>query len=211
MPALPPASVMWVRLKHADGTVTVYGHVDSATVQVGQHVMAGDEIAKMGNRGFSTGPHLHFEVWLNGTDKVDPLPWLASRGISLGLGWTDAGTRPSAPTLRYSGAPSPSFNTCGDPSVRRLQLHHRHAADEHQPDLARGAEIDRDCRARADAVGGDHHAEAVLVVTDAITDLEDQVGVVAFGARRGTAIAVGADPGPLGAGPVPASADVVAA
>ncbi|WP_369027963.1 M23 family metallopeptidase, partial [Nocardia farcinica] len=36
------------------------------------------------NRGFSTGPHVHFEVWLNGTDKVDPLPWLATRGISLG-------------------------------------------------------------------------------------------------------------------------------
>ncbi len=75
---------MWVRLKHADGTVTVYGHIDSATVSVGQHVLAGDEIAKMGNRGFSTGPHCHFEVWLNGKDKVDPLPWLASRGISLG-------------------------------------------------------------------------------------------------------------------------------
>lgn len=76
---------MWVRLKHADGTVTIYGHIDSATVTVGQQVMAGDEIAKMGNRGFSTGPHVHFEVWLNGTDKVDPLPWLASRGISLGV------------------------------------------------------------------------------------------------------------------------------
>lgn len=75
---------MWVRLKHADGTITVYGHIDSATVSVGQHVMAGDEIAKMGNRGFSTGPHCHFEVWQNGTDKIDPLPWLASRGISLG-------------------------------------------------------------------------------------------------------------------------------
>ncbi|HEY5853157.1 MAG TPA: M23 family metallopeptidase [Aldersonia sp.] len=75
---------MWVRLKHADGTITVYGHVDSATVRAGQHVMAGDEIAKMGNRGQSTGPHLHFEVWLNGTDKVDPQPWLAARGISLG-------------------------------------------------------------------------------------------------------------------------------
>ncbi|KAA0024312.1 M23 family metallopeptidase [Antrihabitans cavernicola] len=75
---------MWIRLKHADGTITVYGHIDSATAHVGQHVMAGDEIAKMGNRGFSTGPHCHFEVWLNGKDKVDPLPWLASRGISLG-------------------------------------------------------------------------------------------------------------------------------
>ena len=75
---------MWVRLLHNDGTITVYGHIDSATVSVGQHVMAGDEIAKMGNRGFSTGQHCHFEVWQNGKDKIDPLPWLASRGISLG-------------------------------------------------------------------------------------------------------------------------------
>ncbi|WP_280233501.1 M23 family metallopeptidase [Nocardia cyriacigeorgica] len=75
---------MWVRLLHDDGTVTIYGHIDTATVSQGQRVMAGDQIATMGNRGFSTGPHVHFEVWLNGTDKVDPLPWLATRGISLG-------------------------------------------------------------------------------------------------------------------------------
>ncbi|WP_072805404.1 M23 family metallopeptidase [Rhodococcoides yunnanense] len=76
---------MWVRLQHADGTITVYGHIDSATVSVGQDVMAGDQIARMGNRGFSTGPHLHFEVHLPGENKIDPLPWLASRGISLGV------------------------------------------------------------------------------------------------------------------------------
>ncbi|GAB4585107.1 hypothetical protein Ntsu_29390 [Nocardia sp. IFM 10818] len=75
---------MWVRLLHDDGTITVYGHVDTTTVTVGQRVLAGDQIATVGNRGFSTGPHCHFEVWLNGTDKIDPLPWLASRGISLG-------------------------------------------------------------------------------------------------------------------------------
>ncbi|MGA9869718.1 MAG: M23 family metallopeptidase [Rhodococcus sp. (in: high G+C Gram-positive bacteria)] len=75
---------MWVRLQHADGTITVYGHIDSSDVTVGQQVMAGDQIARMGNRGFSTGPHLHFEVHLPGESKIDPLPWLASRGISLG-------------------------------------------------------------------------------------------------------------------------------
>ncbi|WP_416382142.1 M23 family metallopeptidase [Nocardia higoensis] len=75
---------MWVRVLHDDGTVTVYGHVDTAVVSAGQYVMAGDQIATVGNRGFSTGPHVHFEVWLNGSDKVDPLPWLASRGIALG-------------------------------------------------------------------------------------------------------------------------------
>ncbi|MHC3367189.1 M23 family metallopeptidase [Rhodococcus aetherivorans] len=76
---------MWVRLRHADGTVTVYGHIDQSMVTVGQQVMAGDQIATMGNRGQSTGPHLHFEVHLNGIDKIDPLPWLATRGISLGI------------------------------------------------------------------------------------------------------------------------------
>ena len=75
---------MWVRLLHANGTITVYGHIDSSLVTVGQEVMAGDQIARMGNRGFSTGPHLHFEVHLPGEVKIDPLPWLASRGISLG-------------------------------------------------------------------------------------------------------------------------------
>ncbi|NLE79311.1 MAG: M23 family metallopeptidase [Rhodococcus sp.] len=76
---------MWVRLLHADGTITVYGHINESTVSEGQHVMAGDQIATVGNRGFSTGPHLHFEVHLGGGQKIDPVPWLASRGISLGF------------------------------------------------------------------------------------------------------------------------------
>jgi murein DD-endopeptidase MepM/ murein hydrolase activator NlpD len=75
---------MWVKLRHADGTVTLYGHVNTTTVNIGQRVMAGDQIATMGNRGNSTGPHLHFEVQLNGTNRVDPVPWLAMRGLNVG-------------------------------------------------------------------------------------------------------------------------------
>ena len=75
---------MWVKLRHADGTVTLYGHVNTTLVSVGEHVMAGDQIATMGNRGDSTGPHLHFEVQLGGTNRVDPVPWLAQRGLSVG-------------------------------------------------------------------------------------------------------------------------------
>jgi murein DD-endopeptidase MepM/ murein hydrolase activator NlpD len=75
---------MWVKLRHADGTVTLYGHVNTTTVNIGERVMAGDQIATMGNRGNSTGPHLHFEVLLNGTERVDPVPWLAKRGLSPG-------------------------------------------------------------------------------------------------------------------------------
>jgi hypothetical protein len=75
---------MWVKLRHADGTVTLYGHVNTTLVSVGERVVAGDQIATMGNRGNSTGPHLHFEVLQGGTDRIDPVPWLAKRGLMVG-------------------------------------------------------------------------------------------------------------------------------
>lgn len=71
-----------VKLRHSDGSVTLYGHLSSVLVNVGQRVWAGDQIAKMGNTGNSTGPHLHFEVLMNATDRVDPVGWLAKRGLT---------------------------------------------------------------------------------------------------------------------------------
>jgi Peptidase family M23 len=73
-----------IKVRHSDGTVTLYGHLSAVLVNIGERVYAGDQIAKMGNTGNSTGPHLHFEVLLNGTDRVDPVGWLAKRGISPG-------------------------------------------------------------------------------------------------------------------------------
>uniref|UniRef100_UPI003D81C684 Peptidase, M23 family n=1 Tax=Streptococcus thermophilus TaxID=1308 RepID=UPI003D81C684 len=70
----------WVRVRHDDGTITVYGHVHSFNVSVGQRVTAGEQIAEMGNEGQSTGPHLHFEVRPGGGDAIDPVPWLKERG-----------------------------------------------------------------------------------------------------------------------------------
>ncbi|RDI50975.1 M23 family metallopeptidase [Nocardia mexicana] len=76
---------MWVRVQQDDGTVGVYGHVNDILVTVGQHVRAGDIIATVGDRGFSTGPHLHYEVWAHDNgEKMDPIPWLAARGIDVG-------------------------------------------------------------------------------------------------------------------------------
>ena len=77
-----------VAVQHPDGTITLYGHVNQHFVSVGQSVSAGQQIAEVGNRGQSTGPHLHFEVHTRGfyVDRVDPVPWLSSRGISLGGG-----------------------------------------------------------------------------------------------------------------------------
>lgn len=74
---------LWVRVQHNDGTITIYGHVNETLVSAGQRVGAGQQIATMGNRGQSTGPHLHFEVWINGSQKIDPVGWLGARGISL--------------------------------------------------------------------------------------------------------------------------------
>nr|WP_225953135.1 M23 family metallopeptidase [Kibdelosporangium phytohabitans] len=74
---------LWVRIQHADGTVSVYGHMDSITTREGAKVKAGDQIARMGNRGQSTGTHLHFEIWDSSGRKMNPGPWLSQRGIKL--------------------------------------------------------------------------------------------------------------------------------
>jgi len=74
-----------VYIQHQNGDVTVYGHMNQILVSAGQVVKAGDTIALLGNRGQSTGPHLHFEVHAGGIDgpKIDPLPWLRERGIAI--------------------------------------------------------------------------------------------------------------------------------
>ncbi|MGY1805649.1 M23 family metallopeptidase [Blastococcus sp. SYSU D00922] len=72
-----------VYILHENGDVTVYGHMDSILVEPGQYVEAGETIALLGNRGQSTGPHLHFEVHRGGEDgeRINPIPWLAERGV----------------------------------------------------------------------------------------------------------------------------------
>jgi murein DD-endopeptidase MepM/ murein hydrolase activator NlpD len=75
-----------VYIQHANGDVTVYGHMEQILVTAGQVVKAGDTIALLGNRGQSTGPHLHFEVHSGGIEgtKIDPIPWLQERGVQVG-------------------------------------------------------------------------------------------------------------------------------
>ncbi|GAA4739279.1 hypothetical protein GCM10023328_20320 [Modestobacter marinus] len=67
------------------GDVTVYGHMEKIQVEAGEVVSAGDQIALLGSRGQSTGPHLHFEVHSGGLDgkRVDPVAWLAARGVEV--------------------------------------------------------------------------------------------------------------------------------
>ncbi|MGY5884412.1 M23 family metallopeptidase [Modestobacter lacusdianchii] len=75
-----------VYIRGDDGAVTVYGHVNTYSVRAGDRVAAGERIAEVGNRGQSTGPHLHFEVHPGGAmygGQVDPVPWLRARGINI--------------------------------------------------------------------------------------------------------------------------------
>ena len=124
---------MWVKLRHADGTVTLYGHVNTTLVSVGQRVMAGDQIATMGNRGNSTGPHLHFEVLLGGTQRVDPVPWLAKRGLSRRHLRRLTGDRPEQPqTSRSPAHPRRQADRCA-PAALSPHTHHPASADGADP------------------------------------------------------------------------------
>ena len=66
---------MYVIIDHGGGTSTLYGHCSQILVSEGQVVSRGEVIAKVGSTGWSTGPHLHFEV-REGADDVNPLPYL---------------------------------------------------------------------------------------------------------------------------------------
>lgn len=75
----------FVLLDNGGGITTGYGHIrDGGTlVRSGQHVVAGEPIARVGTTGHSTGYHLHFEVRINGS-AVDPIAFMKQRGAPLG-------------------------------------------------------------------------------------------------------------------------------
>jgi murein DD-endopeptidase MepM/ murein hydrolase activator NlpD len=72
----------FVEIKHSDGFVTKYAHTRKIYVQQGQTVTRGQAIAEVGNTGRSTGPHLHYEVSINGT-LINPMQALANHGAQL--------------------------------------------------------------------------------------------------------------------------------
>jgi len=66
-------NVVW--LDHPGGTLSVYAHLSSILVEVGEEVGGGQAIALSGHSGNASGPHLHFEIWRRGKE-VDPVPLL---------------------------------------------------------------------------------------------------------------------------------------
>lgn len=67
----------YVRILHPDGTMAVYAHLEynGVLVRPGQRVRAGQQIARSGNTGFSTGPHLHFAVQVNRNMQLESIPF----------------------------------------------------------------------------------------------------------------------------------------
>ncbi|WNN93665.1 tape measure protein [Arthrobacter phage CallinAllBarbz] len=77
-------------LRHEGGRNTYYGHLSSLVAKVGDFVRQGQVIAKSGNTGRSTGPHLHFETW-SGGKPLNPASFLAGNLLPQGVEGGDGG------------------------------------------------------------------------------------------------------------------------
>ncbi|WP_217247937.1 M23 family metallopeptidase [Streptomyces sp. AC602_WCS936] len=80
-----PAYGNAIVIKHGSGTYSQYAHLSKINVKVGQVVKTGQSIAKSGNTGNSSGPHLHFEIRTtpNYGSAVDPVSFLRSKGVTV--------------------------------------------------------------------------------------------------------------------------------
>lgn len=79
--ACPGASYgRWVLIKHKNGLSTIYAHLELIKVRAGKEVFMGDVIGYSGNTGYSTGPHLHFGVYVSSAVEVSDLPSKSCKG-----------------------------------------------------------------------------------------------------------------------------------
>ena len=70
-----PAYGQYLQIKHAGGVTSFYAHCSKLCAQPGQQVVMGEKVAEVGDTGEATGPHLHFELKLNG-ELLDPLYYI---------------------------------------------------------------------------------------------------------------------------------------
>jgi murein DD-endopeptidase MepM/ murein hydrolase activator NlpD len=71
-----------IELDNGNGILVIYGHASALLVSEGQHVEAGQLIGLVGTTGYSTGPHLHYEITQNGVE-YDPMKFMKERGVDI--------------------------------------------------------------------------------------------------------------------------------
>ena len=82
------------------GWIHLYGHLRSITARVGQVLDQGDQLGHLGSTGYSTGPHVHYEVRDARGAHVNPVTLLfPDRSVRAGLAWTDVGEFRASPQL----------------------------------------------------------------------------------------------------------------
>ena len=64
-----------VTIAHEEGVATLYAHLNDYYVRVGEYVDRGEVIGECGSTGISSGPHIHYEIRVNGS-QIDPIPYL---------------------------------------------------------------------------------------------------------------------------------------
>ena len=104
----------YVKLQHADGRYTYYAHMRIWTVAVstGQNVSCGQHLGQVGSSGYSTGPHIHFEVReSNGSSQSDPFDGPCSYPPSY---WTDQGSHGGLPGTDCDGGGGGGTDADGD-------------------------------------------------------------------------------------------------
>jgi murein DD-endopeptidase MepM/ murein hydrolase activator NlpD len=98
-----------VEIAHPDGVVTKYFHMSSVLASVGQAVEQGQTIGLVGATGNAKGPHLHFEIWIDGA-PIDPSPYLSGASLP---GGTDASSSTSINPSLYPYADFSPDTTSG--------------------------------------------------------------------------------------------------
>ncbi|MGP7815344.1 peptidoglycan DD-metalloendopeptidase family protein [Glutamicibacter soli] len=124
-------------MDHTNGLSSYYGHLSGWSAKPGQRVKAGDVIARSGNTGRSTGPHLHAELWRNGT-PFNYRSYLYDQGGYVQPGQTQVMNASRSPEPVFNGAQWRSIHNLAARGAEQVQ----HGGDQITMQLPKDADVD---------------------------------------------------------------------